>query len=71
MTNKFNTLFVTMLGIGKIKIIPGTIGSLATVIILYIIFHPLNISSNLILLGLSIIFIFTFNKSNLIIVIYE
>ena len=49
-----------MFGIGKIKIIPGTIGSLATVIILYIIFHPLNISSNLILLGLTIIFIYSF-----------
>ena len=60
MTNKFNTLFVTMLGIGKIKIIPGTFGSLATVIILYILFHLLDISSNLILLGLIIIFIYSF-----------
>jgi len=60
MTNKFNTLFVTMLGIGKIKIIPGTFGSLATVIILYILFHLLDISSNLILLGLVIVFIYSF-----------
>ena len=60
MTNKFNTLFVTMLGIGKIKIIPGTFGSLATVIILYILFHLLDISSNLILLGLIIVFIYSF-----------
>ena len=60
MTNKFNTLFVTMLGIGKIKIIPGTLGSLATVIILYILFHLLDISSNLILLGLVIVFIYSF-----------
>ena len=50
-----------MFGIGKIKIIPGTFGSLATVIILYILFHPLNISSNLILLGLVIIFIYSFS----------
>ena len=61
MINKFNSLLVTMFGIGKIKIIPGTFGSLATVIILYILFHPLNISSNLILLGLVIIFIYSFS----------
>ena len=61
MINKFNTLFVTMFGIGKVKIIPGTIGSLATVIILYILFHLLNISSNILLLGLVIIFIYSFS----------
>ena len=50
-----------MFGIGKIKIIPGTFGSLTTVIILYILFHLLNISSNLIFLGLIIIFIYSFS----------
>ena len=60
MIKKFNTLFVTMLGIGKIKRIPGTVGSLATIIILYVLFHTLNISSNFILLGLIIIFIYSF-----------
>ena len=50
-----------MIGIGKIKMIPGTFGSLATVIILYILFHIFNISSNLILLGLVIIFIYSFS----------
>ena len=49
-----------MLGLGKIKFIPGTIGSLATVIILYVIFHILNVSSNFVLLGLVIIFIYSF-----------
>ena len=49
-----------MFGIGKIKMIPGTIGSLATIIILYIVFHVLSISSNFILLGLIIIFIYSF-----------
>ena len=49
-----------MFGVGKIKIIPGTFGSLATVIIFYILFHSLNISSNLILLGLTIIFMYSF-----------
>jgi len=61
MIKTFNSLFVTMFGIGKIKIIPGTVGSLATIIILFVLFHTLNISSNLILLGLIIIFIYSFS----------
>ena len=61
MIKTFNSLFVTMFGIGKIKMIPGTIGSLATIIILFVLFHTLNISSNLILLGLIIIFIYSFS----------
>ena len=61
MIKTLNTLFVTMFGLGKIKNIPGTIGSLATVIILYIFFHKLNLSSNIILIGLVIIFIYSFS----------
>ena len=49
-----------MFGLGKIPKIPGTFGSLATVIILYFFFHILNISSNIILIGLIIIFIYSF-----------
>tara|TARA_Y100000741_G_scaffold300425_1_gene241737 strand:- start:126 stop:629 length:504 start_codon:yes stop_codon:yes gene_type:complete len=60
MIKKFNNLFVTMFGIGRIKVIPGTFGSLVTVIILYVLFHTFDISSNLILLGLIIIFIYSF-----------
>ena len=60
MIKTFNSLFVTMLGLGKIKFIPGTIGSLATVITLYVIFHILNVTSNFVLLGLVIIFIYSF-----------
>ena len=56
-----NILFVTMFGLGKIPKIPGTFGSLATVIMLYIFFHLLNLSSNLILIGLILIFIFSFS----------
>jgi len=56
----FNFLFVTMFGLGKIRFIPGTIGSLATVLILYFCFHILNINSNLILLGILIIFLYSF-----------
>ena len=50
-----------MFGLGKIKFIPGTFGSLATVIILYILFHIFDLSSNLILLVLIIIFIYSFS----------
>ena len=57
----FNTLFVTMFGLGRIKKIPGTFGSLATIIILYIFFHILNFSSNIILIGLVIVFIYSFS----------
>ena len=60
MIKTVNTLFVTIFGLGKIPKIPGTFGSLATIIILYIFFHILNFSSNLILIGLIIIFIFSF-----------
>ena len=56
-----NTLFVTMFGLGKVKKIPGTFGSFATVIILYVFFHKLNISSNVILISLIIIFIVSFS----------
>jgi phosphatidylglycerophosphatase A len=49
-----------MLGLGKIKFIPGTLGSLVTTIILYYLFHTLNISPSIILIGLVIIFIYSF-----------
>ena len=60
MIKTLNTLFVTIFGLGKLPKIPGTFGSLATVIILYIFFHILNLSSHLILIGLMVIFIFSF-----------
>ena len=49
-----------MFGLGKIKFMPGTFGSLATTVILFYSFHSLNISSNTILIGLIIIFIYSF-----------
>ena len=49
-----------MFGLGKFPKIPGTFGSLATIIILYLFFHILDISSNIILIGLIIIFIYSF-----------
>jgi phosphatidylglycerophosphatase A len=60
MIKTLNFLFVTMLGLGKFPKIPGTFGSLATIIILYFFFHILNLSTNLIFIGLIIIFIFSF-----------
>ena len=60
MIKTLNTLFVTMCGLGKVPKIPGTFGSLATVIILYFSFHILNLSQNVILIVLIIIFILSF-----------
>ena len=49
-----------MCGLGKVPKIPGTFGSLVTVILLYIFFHVLNFTSKVILIGLIIIFILSF-----------
>jgi phosphatidylglycerophosphatase A len=61
MIKTLNTLFVTMFGLGKISKIPGTLGSLATVIVLYFFFHIFDISSDIVLIGLIIIFIYSFS----------
>ena len=50
-----------MFGLGKVPKIPGTFGSLATVIMLYFLFHILEISSDIILIGLITIFIYSFS----------
>ena len=60
MIKTLNILFVTMFGLGKMPKIPGTLGSLATIIILYIFFHIINLSSKSILIILILIFIFSF-----------
>ena len=60
MIKYFNTIFVTFFGIGKIKFAPGTITSLITAIILYYFFHILNLSNQLILFSLLIIFFYSF-----------
>ena len=49
-----------MFSLGRIGFIPGTFGSLATVIFLFICFHILNISTNIILLILIITFAYSF-----------
>jgi len=60
MIKNLNYLLVTMFGLGKIKFMPGTFGSIATTIILYYFFHGLNVSANIILIGLIIIFVYSF-----------
>ena len=49
-----------MFGLGRIGFIPGTFGSLATIILLFICFHILSISSIIILLILLITFAYSF-----------
>jgi len=60
MIKKFNSIFVTMFSLGRIGFLPGTFGSLATVIFLFVCFHILNISSNIILIILVIAFVYSF-----------
>ena len=60
MIKKFNSIFVTMFSLGRIGFLPGTFGSLATVIFLFVCFHILNISSNIILIILVITFAYSF-----------
>ena len=60
MIKKFNSIFVTIFSLGKIGFIPGTFGSLVTVLFLFVCFHILNISSNIILIILIIAFAYSF-----------
>ena len=60
MINKFNFIFVTFFGIGKIKFASGTAASLLTTIILFYLFHILNFSKILILIILIYIFFYSF-----------
>ena len=67
MINKINFLFVTLFGIGKIKKIPGSFASLATTLFLFFLFHVLNISPNIILFSLIIIFFISLYAVNIFI----
>ncbi len=60
MIKKLNSIFVTMFSLGRIGFVPGTFGSLATVIFLFVCFHILNLSSNIILIILVIVFAYSF-----------
>ena len=67
MLNKLNFLFVTLFGIGKIKKIPGSVASLITTIFLFFLFHILNISTNIILISIIIIFFISLYAVNIFI----
>ena len=67
MINKINFLFVTLFGIGKIKKIPGSIASLVTTLFLFFLFHILNISPNIILISVIIIFFISLYAVNIFI----
>ena len=60
MIKNFNYLFVTCFGIGSFRYAPGTVTSLVTTIFLFSLFHILNLSSNVILITLLLIFIYSF-----------
>ena len=67
MINKINFLFVTLFGIGKIKAIPGSFASLATTLLLFFLFHILNILPNIILISVIIIFLISLYAVNVFI----
>ncbi len=60
MMKTFNYLFVTCIGVGSFRFAPGTITSLVATIFLYSLFHIVNLSNNLILIFLLIVFIYSF-----------
>ena len=60
MIKTINYLFVTCFGIGSFRFAPGTITSLITSIFLYSLFHIVNLSSNIILIILFIVFVYSF-----------
>ena len=67
MINKINFLFVTLFAIGKIKKIPGSLASLVTTLFLFFLFHILNISPNIVLISVIIIFFISLYAVNIFI----
>ena len=67
MINKLNFLFVTLFGIGKIKKIPGSVASLATISFLFFLFHVLNFSPDIVLFLIVIIFFIALYAVNIFI----
>ena len=60
MFKTFNYLFVTCFGIGTFRFAPGTITSFITTIFLFSLFHIIDLSNNIILFSLILIFIYSF-----------
>ena len=67
MIKRINFLFVTLFGIGKIKKIPGSFASLVTILFLFFLFHILNISPNIVLFSVIIIFFIALYAVNIFI----
>ena len=44
-----NYLFITLFGIGNVKIAPGSFASFFTCVVIYILFHLLNLDKNIII----------------------
>ena len=60
MIKNINFLFVTFFGIGTIRYAPGTITSLITTVLLFSLFHILDLSKTTILIILIVIFFYSF-----------
>ena len=60
MIKTFNYLFVTCFGLGSFRFAPGTITSFITTIFLFSLFHIINLSNNIILITLLLIFVYSF-----------
>ena len=67
MFKKINFLFVTLFGIGKISKIPGSIASLITTVFLFFLFHVVNISANIILASIIVVFFISLYSVNIFI----
>ena len=67
MSKKIIFYIVTLICIGKISKIPGSIASLATTIFLFFLFHMLNISPNVVLVGVIVIFLISLYAVNIFI----
>ena len=67
MIKRINFLFVTLFGIGKIRKIPGSIASLATILFLFFLFHIMNTNPNIVLIFLIIIFFISLYAVNIFI----
>ena len=65
MIKKINYLFISLLGIGSLSKIPGSIASLATTIFLFFLFHLLKISPNIILVFVIIVFFISLYSVNI------
>jgi phosphatidylglycerophosphatase A len=60
MIKNLNYLFVTFFGVGTIRFAPGTVTSLITTVLLFNFFHIINLSNNIILFILIVVFLYSF-----------